>query len=124
MKKAAFREVDWTDLRFREPAQEPIFVTATMARAQFGRILDLVAEDRMVVITRYKTPRAVLIPLDTFDSSAEEDAVMLDTLTAEFDALFERMQTPEARAAAARAFNASPEDLRRAAVEAARRPAS
>src|SRR5829696_4209220 len=103
MKKAAFREVDLTDLRFRKLAQEPIFVTATMVRKECGRILDMVAEDRMVVITRYKTPLAVLIPLDTFDSSAEEEAAMLDTLTAEFDALFERMQTPEAGAAADRA---------------------
>ena len=122
MKKAALREVEWTDLRFRKPAQEPIVVTATMVRTEFGRILDLVAEDRMVVITRYNTPCAVLIPVDTFDSSGEADAVMLDTLTAEFDALLDGMQTPEARAAADRAFYASAEELSRAAVEAAQQP--
>jgi hypothetical protein len=41
-------------------------------------------------------------------------------LRADGDALLERMQTAEVRAAARRAFYASPEDLRKAAVEAAR----
>jgi hypothetical protein len=45
----------------------------------------------------------------------------IDTLTAEFDALLERMQTPQARAAMRRAFDATPEELGRAAVEYARR---
>jgi hypothetical protein len=36
------------------------------------------------------------------------------------DALLERMQTPEVRAATRRAFNASPDELRKAAMEAAR----
>ncbi len=43
-------------------------------------------------------------------------AVMLS----EGDALLERMQTPEVRTAMRRAFNASPDDLRQAAIEAAR----
>lgn len=44
-------------------------------------------------------------------------AVMLSD---EGDALLERMQTAEVRAAARRAFDASPDDLRKAAIEAAR----
>lgn len=36
------------------------------------------------------------------------------------DALLERMQTPEVRAATRRVFDASPDDLRKAAIEAAR----
>lgn len=41
-------------------------------------------------------------------------------LRADGDALLEKMQTAEARAAARRAFNASPDDLRKAAIAAAR----
>lgn len=44
----------------------------------------------------------------------------LDDLTAEFDALLARMQSPDVRRAMRRAFNASPEELRQAAMEAAR----
>lgn len=42
------------------------------------------------------------------------------TLMLEGDALLERMQTAEVRAATRRAFNASPDELRKAAMEAAR----
>jgi hypothetical protein len=41
-------------------------------------------------------------------------------MLAEGDALLERMQTAEVRAATRRAFDASPDDLRKAAIEAAR----
>lgn len=42
-----------------------------------------------------------------------------DTLIAYYDALLDSMQTPEARAGMRRAFDASPEELGRAAVAAA-----
>lgn len=44
-------------------------------------------------------------------------------MMAEGDALLERMQIAEVRAAARRAFDASPDDLRTAAIEAARNSA-
>jgi hypothetical protein len=46
---------------------------------------------------------------------------VLDTLTAEFDELLERMQAPVAIDAMLAAFRASSEELGRAAVAAARR---
>jgi len=98
--------------------QETISVTATVARREFGRILDLVAQDRRVIITRYNRPVAVLMPAEKFGRSATADTAILDTLTAEFDAMLERMQTPEARAVMERAFNASPEELSWAAAAA------
>jgi hypothetical protein len=45
----------------------------------------------------------------------------LDTMHAEFDALLARMQTAAARAGMERAFNASTEQLGKAAVDAARK---
>lgn len=45
----------------------------------------------------------------------------LDAMRAEFDALLGRMQTAAARAGMQRTFNASPEQLGKAAVDAARK---
>jgi antitoxin Phd len=47
----------------------------------------------------------------------------LDVLTSEFDTLLLRMQTPKARAGMKRAFQASPRQLGKAAVAAARQRA-
>jgi prevent-host-death family protein len=98
-----------------------VSVTATEAQNEFGRILDTVAQDRLVIITRHNTPRAVLMSLDRFDALSRAGEAVLDRLTGEFDALLERMQTPEARAGVRRAFGASPDELGRAAVAAAER---
>jgi len=127
MRKAALREAEETGRRFHTAGQETISVSATQARKEFGRILDMVAQDRLVIITRYNTPHAVMMSADRFDAdtfdATDADAAVLDTLTAEFDALLDQMQTPEAHAAMEWAFNASPEELGRAAADAARRPA-
>ena len=48
----------------------------------------------------------------------------LDTLSGKFDALLVRMQTPAARVAMKSAFNASPKQLGKAAVAAARKRGS
>ena len=45
----------------------------------------------------------------------------LDELSTKFESLLEHMQTPEARKGVDAAFNATPEELGRAAVKAARR---
>lgn len=47
-------------------------------------------------------------------------ASSLNLLTAEFDALLERMQLPEVQAGTQAGFRASPEELGRAALDAAR----
>jgi prevent-host-death family protein len=96
-----------------------ISVSATEAQNEFGRILDTVAKDRVVVITRHNTPKAVLMSVGQFEALTGEDT-LLDTLTAEFDALLDRMQRPEVRAALREAYHASPEEFGEAAVEAAR----
>jgi prevent-host-death family protein len=125
MKKAALREVEEIAWRSGMAGRETISVTATQARKEFGRILDRVVQGRLVVITRHGAPHAVMMSVDRFDADRDPDAdtAMLETLTAEFDAMLDRMQTPEARAAMDRAFNASPEELGRAAAKAARRGA-
>ncbi len=49
------------------------------------------------------------------------DKLGLNTLSDEFDALLEQMQQPGVRAAMQAAFDSSPEELGRAAVEEARK---
>lgn len=110
------------DRSFRKSdRRDTVSVTATEAQNEFGRMLDTVAQDRLVIITRHNTPKAVLMSLDRFDALSRVEEAVLDTLTNDFDALLERMQTPEAQAGVRRAFTASVEELGRAAVAAAER---
>jgi hypothetical protein len=80
-------------------------------------------QDGIVVITKHDAPKAVLISIEEFEALSQATEHKLDTLTAEFDALFERMQTAKARAGMQAAFEASPGKLARAAVTAAAKPA-
>jgi antitoxin Phd len=96
-------------------------VTATEAKNTFGRILETAMRGRAVVITRHDGPKAVLISMDEFAALSRAGQARLDDLTGEFDDLLARMQTPRARAAMKTAFEASPEELGKAAVAAARR---
>ncbi|MFL5542943.1 MAG: type II toxin-antitoxin system prevent-host-death family antitoxin [Longimicrobiaceae bacterium] len=124
MEKRTGVQADRTEARFFDSDQELIPVGATTARKEFGRIFAMLEQGHRILITRRGVPAAVMMPADALGALTAEDsaadAAMLDALTAEFDALLDRMQTPEARAAAHRAFNASPEELGRAAAEAAR----
>jgi prevent-host-death family protein len=119
MKKRTLSEAAATGRRIPSFGPETISVTATEAQNEFGRILDTVAQDRVVIVTRHNAPKAVIMSISRYDALARSDTTILDTLTAEFDALFDEMQTPEANAAMDRAFYASPRELGRAAAAAA-----
>jgi prevent-host-death family protein len=99
---------------------EPSSVTATDAKNEFGRVLELAARDGAVVITRHDDPKAILMSIDEFRVLVGDKETKLDALTGEFDALLDRMQTPKARAAMQTAFKASSKQLGRAAVRATR----
>lgn len=96
---------------------EPAAVSASDAKNAFGRILERVAKDGGVTITRRHEPFAVVIPVETYARLAGTEASALNTLSAEFDALLERMQTPEMAAAMQRAFQMTPGALGRAALK-------
>lgn len=95
--------------------------TATDAKKEFGRLLEMVMRGGVVVITRHETPKAVLLSVDEFNALALATDTKLDALSGEFDALLSRMQTPKARAGMKAAFEASPKQLGKAAVTAARK---
>lgn len=95
--------------------------TATEAKNEFGRVLDTAIERGGVVITRHNAPKAVLLAVEEFAALVATGERTLDTLTAEFDELLARMQTSRARQGMADAFNATPAQLGRAAVAAAKK---
>lgn len=94
-------------------------VTSTFAKNEFGRVLETAIEQGAVAITRHETAKAVLVGMDEFRAlvgSGEDD---LHGLSKEFDALFEQMQgTGDALQ---EAFDATPAQLAREAVKAARK---
>jgi antitoxin Phd len=96
-------------------------VSATEAKNEFGRVLELAQSNGAVAIMRHETPRGVLLSVEEFEALMEAKRPTLNTLRQEFDAMFEGMQTPAARAAMRAAFDASGDELGKAAVAAARK---
>jgi antitoxin Phd len=105
----------------RGEAVEASSVTATDAKKQFGRVLEMVLRGGAVVITKHDAPKAILLSVDEFNALTRATETKLDSLSADFDAMLARMQTPRARSGMQAAFGASPRALGRAAVTAARK---
>ena len=95
--------------------------TATEAKHEFGRVLEQAIHGATVVITKHDAPRAVLISMDQFKALQDAPQLKLNTLSEQFDALLDQMQTPQARRGMSVAFNASPKQLGKAAVVSARK---
>ncbi len=96
-------------------------VTATALKNSTADVLDQVAAHGAVAITRHDKPRAVLLSVEQYEHLTGAQSNLLNELHEEYRDMFERMQKPEQKAAAKRAFNATPEELGRAAVAAAKR---
>ncbi len=94
-------------------------VAATRFKNEFGRIFEEAGRDGIAAITKHGTPKAVLLSYGEFESLVQARSPALDDLSARFDALLTRLQTGEARQGMAAAFDATPAELGRAAVEAA-----
>jgi prevent-host-death family protein len=92
-------------------------VSASDAKNGFGRLLDRVAKEGRLAITKHDEPCAMLISIAEYRVLAAAHEATLETLAGEFDALFERMQTPAAAAAMQKAFAMTPAELGRAAVK-------
>jgi prevent-host-death family protein len=95
-------------------------VPATRFKNEFGAIFEQAALGGAVAITKHNTPKAVLLSYAEFQALTRSSSPVLDELDEEFDALLAGMQTPVAKAGMAAAFDASPEELGRASVKAAR----
>src|SRR3954470_16776991 len=95
-------------------------VAATRFKNEFGTIFEQASLGGAVAITKHNTPKAVLLSYAEFEALTKATMPALDDLSDEFDRLLETAQTPHAKSAMASAFDASPEQLGRAAVKAAR----
>ncbi len=105
------------------PVQQPkrASFTATEAKNEFGRLLERAIQGEAVVITKHDAPKAVLISMDEYTALKRIPELNLDALTAEYDAMYERMQTKQQREAVETLFSSTPDQLGKAAVLAARR---
>ena len=101
--------------------EEPIKITATEAKNKLGEVLDSVIQGGMVLITKHDTPKAVLLSIEEYGALSSATQTKLENLNDEFEALLARMQTAKARTGMKAAFGASPKQLGKAAVTAARR---
>ena len=113
-----------TTLTFRNSQGELVdipTVAATRLKNELGTILDQAARGGAVAITRHDRPKAVLLSYEEFESLVKARSLSLNDLSAEYDHLLARMQAPKARKGMEAAFNASPAELGRAAVKAARK---
>ena len=91
-------------------------ISASEAKNGFGRVLDRVAREGRLAITKHDEPCAMLISIEEYRSLVGAKQVALKSLSDEFDALFERMQAPGAVAAMQKAFALTPAELGRAAT--------
>jgi len=96
-------------------------VTATTLKNHTADILDRVAKEGAIAITRHDKPRAVLLSIELYEQLTGGQPHWLAELRAEYRGMLEKMQSPEQKAGAKRAFNATPEELGKAAVAAAAR---
>lgn len=98
-----------------------VTMTSTEAQNGFGRMLEAVARDRTVLIKKHNVTQAVVMSVDRYEALTRAESPALDALTAEFDEMLARMQSPEAQAGIRDALAASPAELGQAALAAARR---
>ena len=97
-------------------------VTATALKNHTADVLDQVAKQGTLAITRHNKPRAVLMTLELFQElTGGSGETWLADLHKEYQGVLEEMQSPEQKEAARRLFEASPEELAQAAVRGAQR---
>ena len=96
-------------------------VAATQLKNQFGAVLDQALNGGAVAITRHDKPKAVLVSYDEFEALVKARAPSLGDLTAQYDVLLGAMQTPKVKSGMAKAFDATPAQMGRAAVKGARK---
>jgi antitoxin Phd len=111
-------------LRFRNARGELVEVEnvpATRLKNGPAGIIDAVAGGKAVAITRHNSARAVILSCEDFRELARAREPSLAELSAQFDQLLAHMQAPKSKKALAAAFESSPEELGRSAVEAAGR---
>ena len=112
---------EYTSARTPAPrVQELPTITATELKNATADVFEQVAAKQAVAITRHDKPRAVLLSVEQYEALTGQRPDWLEQLHEEYRGMLDRMQGPEQRAAAERAFNATPQELGEAALWAAK----
>lgn len=93
-------------------------ITSTEAQNEFGRLMEEASQEGEVVITKHGHPKAVLLSVARYEELQERESASLAALSGQFDEMLAHMQTTQSRDAVNRLFDASPEDLGEAALDA------
>ncbi len=93
-------------------------IPASSLKNDLGRVLEM-AREHAVAVTRHKRTQFIMVPVAEYCELQRARMAPLEALTAEFDSLVAQINTPAAKAGAARLFSATPKALGRAAVKAA-----
>jgi len=112
-------------LKYRNARGEMVTVESIAAeelKNAPGTVIDQAASGRAVVVTRRSAPRAVILSIEDFQALARDRSPGLNELEGRFEELVASMQTKESKAGVAALFRATPNELGRTAVAAARRP--
>ena len=99
-------------------------ITATELKNSTADVFEQVAARRAVAVTRHDKPRIILLSVEQYEELTGGQPGWLGELHAKYRGMLDDMQGPEQRAAAERAFNATPEGLGEAALAGARRNAA
>lgn len=100
--------------------EEMSVVSATELKNATADVFERVAAERALVIQRHEKPRAVLLSMEAYgDLVGDQEPLYMQELKARYGKMLDDMQSPEQKAAADRAFEATPEELGEAAVRAA-----
>ncbi len=93
--------------------------SATEAKNSFGKVLDTAISQGMATITKRDRPAAVVLSMDAYQALLAGQVQPLQHLSQEFDALLLQMQAGSSRQGALDAFDASPQAMGQAALNAA-----
>lgn len=96
-------------------------IPASEVKSSFGEVLERVTATGGVVITRHQVPKAAVLSWEEFEALNRARTESLEALAGEFVDLLARLQRPAVKSALAGAFEATPAELGRSAVAAARR---
>ncbi len=94
-------------------------VTASVLKNKFSEVARL-ASSGPLAVSRHNRREFVILTAGQYEELQQSRRAPLESLTAEFDQMVAKMNTPKAKRATASLFSASPKALGKAAVNARR----
>jgi len=94
-------------------------ISSTEIQNTFGKVLGKVLRGAVIGITRHDELSAVLLSAEAYEALLAQRSDPLDALRQRFDQRFAGMQTVQASTGVQALFDATPEELGRAAVNGA-----